>query len=77
MPPLPMHGISSVFCTEKGEPQSAFAELVRTADLDPDNLDASLKTAEFYLWGRKTEECRKLIEEYCQKTPTIAIASHC
>ncbi len=38
---------------EKGDVQKAFAELIRAADLDPDNLDASLKTAQFYLLSRK------------------------
>jgi cytochrome c-type biogenesis protein CcmH/NrfG len=54
---------------KRGISKNAFAELVRTADLDPDNLDASLKTAQFYLLSRKTEESRKLVERILSKDP--------
>lgn len=54
---------------DKGEPRKAFDEFVRAADLDPGNLDANLKTAQFFLLARKKEECRKRIEHILQKEP--------
>lgn len=52
-----------------GETKKAFAELVRAGDLNPDNLDANLKVAHFYLLSRKKEEARKRIELILAKDP--------
>lgn len=54
---------------QEGETKKAFAELVRAGDLNPDNLDANLKVAHFYLLSRKKEEARKRIELILAKDP--------
>ncbi len=47
---------------EEKEPRKAFQSLLRAADLLPENLDASLKVAEFYMITRKTDEARQRLE---------------
>ena len=53
----------------EGDPQNAFRELLRAADLDHTNLDANLKAAEFYLISRQKDECRKLVERILENDP--------
>lgn len=55
---------------EENEPKKAFGEIVRSADLAPENLDANLKTAEFYLIGRKKEESRKYLDRLLEVDPS-------
>lgn len=52
---------------EEGDPKKAFGELVRAADLNPDNLDANLKVAQFYLLSHKKDDSRKRIEHILAK----------
>jgi tetratricopeptide (TPR) repeat protein len=54
---------------EEGDPKKAFSELVRAADLSPDNLDASLKVAQFYLLSNKKDESRKRTDHILAKDP--------
>ncbi len=48
---------------ENKDPQKAFGEFLRAADLNPENIDANLKVAEFYFMGRKKEESRKYLQK--------------
>lgn len=52
-----------------GDPRKAFDELIRAADLLPDNLDANLKVAFFYLLSGKKEESRKRLDYILGKDP--------
>lgn len=54
---------------KKGLANEAFDELVRAADLLPDNLDASLKVAFIYFLSNKKEECRKRLNHIFTKDP--------
>jgi tetratricopeptide (TPR) repeat protein len=54
---------------EAGDGQKAFGELVRAADLNPDNLDANLKVAQFYLLSQKKDESRKRVDHILAKDP--------
>ncbi len=54
---------------DEGNPQNAFRELLRAADLDHTNLDANLKAAEYYLITRQKDECRKVVERILQNDP--------
>ncbi len=54
---------------EKGEARKASGELIRASDLDEDNLDASLKAAQFYLLSRQKDDSRKKIEHILSKDP--------
>ncbi|MGB3209071.1 MAG: tetratricopeptide repeat protein [Desulforhopalus sp.] len=54
---------------EEGDPKKAFAELLRAADLAPDNLDANYRTAQFYLLSRKRDESRKRIDHILSRDP--------
>ncbi|NTV51229.1 MAG: tetratricopeptide repeat protein [Desulfobulbaceae bacterium] len=47
---------------KEGDPKKAFDELIRAADLLPDNLDANVKVAFFYLMSGKKAESRKHLE---------------
>ena len=51
------------------EPQKAFAEMVRAADLSPDNFDASLKVAGMHVLSGNKGEARKRINHILQKDP--------
>ncbi len=55
---------------EEGDPKKAFGELVRAADLNPDNLDANLKVAQFYLLSNKKDESRKRTDHVLAKDPS-------
>ena len=52
-----------------GEAQEAVGAYASIAKLDPDDIDAQLKLATFYLLGRKTEEAREKLELILQKEP--------
>ena len=52
-----------------GQAQNAFNELIRAADILPDNLDANLKVAFFYLMSDKKEECRRRLNYILGKDP--------
>lgn len=54
---------------EKGESKKAFDELVRAADLLPDNLDANLKVAYFYLLSGEKEESRRRLDHILASDP--------
>ena len=54
---------------KEGQAKKAFDELVRAADLLPDNLDANLKVAFFYLLSDKKEESRKRLDHILAKDP--------
>jgi tetratricopeptide (TPR) repeat protein len=47
---------------KEGDSKKAFDELIRAADLLPDNLDANVKVAFFYLLSGKKAESRKRID---------------
>ena len=54
---------------EEGEAQKAYAELVRAADLLPDNLDANIKVAFFNFLSGQREESRKRLEHILAQDP--------
>lgn len=54
---------------KEGKAKNAFDELIRAADLLPDNLDASLKVAFFYLLSGKKDESRKRLDHILGKDP--------
>jgi tetratricopeptide (TPR) repeat protein len=49
--------------------QNAQHHLIRAADLDHDNLDASLKAAELYLFTRQNGQARALVQRVLTKDP--------
>lgn len=53
-----------------GEIREAFGQLKRTADLDPANVDANIKVAEFLLLAKNSKESRKYTEQVLQAEPT-------
>ncbi len=54
---------------KEGKAKNAFDEMIRAADLLPDNLDANLKVAFFYLFSDKKEESRKRLDYILSKDP--------
>jgi tetratricopeptide (TPR) repeat protein len=54
---------------QEGQTKNAFDELIRAADLLPENLDANLKVAFFYLLSDQKEESRKRLNYILEKDP--------
>ena len=52
-----------------GNPQGAFKSYAMVAQLDPDNTEAQLKLATFYLLGNKLKESRKKVDAILSKEP--------
>jgi len=52
-----------------GNPQIAFSAYAAAAKIDPDNTDAQLKLATFYLLNKKLEEARGKIDVVLGKAP--------
>jgi cytochrome c-type biogenesis protein CcmH/NrfG len=55
-----------------GDPRGAFREYSTVAELDPDNIDASLKLATFHMMDKKTAESREKVEAVLPRSPTIS-----
>ena len=67
---MPMPAISSDCCHLKsGDLRAAFDELQRTVSLDPKNLDAGVKVAEFYLLSQNKKDSRKYAEQVLAANP--------
>lgn len=57
-----------------GEARLAFEEFQRTAALDPNNFDAKIKTAEFYVLAKRYGEAKTTITEVLKLAPDNADA---
>lgn len=56
------------------DPQEAFKAYSRVEVLAPDNLDAKIKLATFYILGKHNDEARKRVDEVLAKEPDNAEA---
>ena len=52
-----------------GEPKNAFKELQRASSLDPTNMDAMLKTAEFLLLLKQFDDSKTAIDKILKAEP--------
>jgi tetratricopeptide (TPR) repeat protein len=54
---------------EQNEPAKAFQEYLHAADIDPENIDANIKTGQFYLLGNKLDLARKYLKQALKSDP--------